>query len=789
MKRRYLSAAPRAAALALLLAGLTAPPALAAVPSREPGQQDRAAGRQSRARSQLDLGLTQITPSVRSAKNTVTIKGQVTNRSGQVLDGLTLRLRFRGSRMISRGELAQYSATAVPVLPGVGPSEALGPVQNGATRQWTLTTTAATLQMSEFGVYPIAIEVINTATGGLLASKGTTLVFAGGVPAPKPTKVAWVWPVVDRPHRTTDSAFFDDKLEGSLSSGRLAGLVGAAAKSNVPLTWAIDPALLEDAQAMTDGYVLRGSRGGTAKDTKKPPSAAARRWLNDLRTVSGNEAYFAVPYADPDPVALVRARMNGNLRKAYDHMALTAGKNQMARPAELSVAWPPAGAADQATLDRMATLKSRTFLVNGQFLPSADPTVTPNATTTIKAGKSTQRAIGYDPTLNALVSGKIKTPGTVVLAQQRFLAETAMITAEAPNESRTLVIAPDRRWNPPAAFAQQLLKYTDDAGWLKPVSLKSVIAARPEVRTFSGYPSEYAKKELPTGYLRAVRTISGKASRFATIFDQQASAKERYERTVLRTESSFWRDSPTAAVRVRKTIDSEIDADIANIRVLRRKVGLAGSSGSMPVTVANDLTVGKVTVRIRVISKNEARLRIGTPDRDRLTLDPTEKDTVKVPLQFYANGDTEVVVELLTPDGKRIGEPTRISVRTTGYGRTALLITGGGLAVLFLGVGARVARAKRRNKAEGMSDGESAGEQPPAEEAAAAAGRAGGSGPDTAGTAGTASETRAAPPPVTTRWTTGPIGSDQSVRADGNADSPVPSTSGTDAGSTGNNPS
>lgn len=775
MKRRYLCAVPESAAAALLLAALTAPPALAAEPLRGHSPQNRAAALQNRARAQLELGLTSIPSSVNSAKSVVTIKGQITNRTSQALTGLTVRLRFRGTPLLSRGELAQFAATAAPVLPGIAASGPVTSLQNGAKQEWTLKARATALQMRSFGVYPIAVEVVNTITGVQLATRGTTLVFSGGAPTPKPTKVAWVWPVVDRPHRATDTVFLDDRLETSLSSGRLAGLVGAASKSSVPLTWAIDPALLDDAQAMTDGYVLRTARSGApVQRAEQPASATARRWLTELRTARGNEAYFTLPYADPDPVALVRAKMNRQLTSAYTHMELTAPKapslkDLMGGPATHSIAWPPAGVADQNTLDRMARLNSRTFLLSGQFLPGGDQRVTPNATTTVKTAKDVQKAIVYDPTLTTVISDRFKTPGAALLAEQRFLAETAMITAEQPSVSRSLVIAPDRRWNPPAGFAQRLLKFTESAKWLKPVGLQQIISARAEPRAFTGYPEDLKRDELQAGYLKAVRVVSGKASRFNTIFNPPTNA---YERTALRTESSYWRDMPQTAVRVRKAIDAELDRDIANIRIVpRRSLGMAGKTGKMPVTIANEFPSGKVTVRVRVTSKTRARLRVGTPNKTQVTLGPKDLEQLEVPLQAYANGSTDVVVELLTPGGKPIGEPSEVIVRTTGYGQTALLITGGGLAVLFLGVGMRVARAKRRDKTEGTSDGEPAGEQPPADQAAA--GAAGHDGPE---------------PHFGTTWTTHPDGSDESDRADGDQDSPVPSTSGTDAGSTGNNP-
>jgi hypothetical protein len=58
-----------------------------------------------------------------------------------------------------------------------------------------------------------------------------------------------------------------------------------------------------------------------------------------------------------------------------------------------------------------------------------------------------------------------------------------------------------------------------------------------------------------------------------------------------------------------------------------------------------------------------------------------------------------VNLELLDPNGHAFRGPHVLHVRATGYGRTALLITGVSLAVLFVGVAIRIMR-RRSERAE-----------------------------------------------------------------------------------------
>ncbi len=62
--------------------------------------------------------------------------------------------------------------------------------------------------------------------------------------------------------------------------------------------------------------------------------------------------------------------------------------------------------------------------------------------------------------------------------KQLFLAQTAMIAAQAPHLSRAIVIAPPRRWDPPKGLASALLGETSHAPWLTPISAGSLAADR-----------------------------------------------------------------------------------------------------------------------------------------------------------------------------------------------------------------------------------------------------------------------------------------------------------------------
>ncbi|XVQ10983.1 DUF6049 family protein [Spirillospora sp. CA-255316] len=698
----------RAVATAALLACVTVgtAPAVGAMPAAPEPE----GGGQSRARQQVSLVLGKVTPKTAGpsgSQSKITVTGTVENRSGHAMPGLKVRLRTSAQRMTSRNQLAQYAAGQPSALRGLAAEGQLAQAAGaGGRAAFTLGTSTATIGLQAFGVYPIGVEVVNQ-YGQVLAGVNTFITYVPKQRDFKPLSVGWVWPMIDRQHRTADDTFLDDQLSADLApGGRLAGLVDAAGTTRTPVTWSIDPALIDDVQTMAAGeYLVKGPRN--KKGTRKPRSTVAATWLNSLKTASKSDPYFVLPYADPDAVALVRNKMSNHLSIAYRH---SGGVSQTLGRPPVQMAWPPSGMAGHSTLDELA---KRGRLGNGSFLMSsaafAEPAqgYTPGAMTRLQTDEGVKKTVVYDETLNRIVSADTRTPGTAVLAEQRFLAETAMIAAEAPVLARSLVIAPDRRWNPSPAFAKNLLTYTSAASWMAETPLEKIASETPQDRVYRGYPDAMQAYELGGSYLDRVAEISRRAARFSSIMVEPVTVT--YQRAVLRMESTAWRGRHyKRAVEARRVLSERIDDDMGRVRVLigpTQRVTLAGNSGRIPLTLANELENQTIRVRLEVVPENTARLQIGELDDEVIELGPGQKQTLSIPMRAAGNGNVRVNLRLTSADRRAFGTKHVITVRTTGYGQLALLITGGGLAVLFVGVGVRAMRARRRRKAEAAGDG------------------------------------------------------------------------------------
>jgi Family of unknown function (DUF6049) len=636
--------------------------------------------RQPAAKPPVDVILSAIGPKyIGRTTRTVRLQGLVLNQSETPYQRVSVRLRFGGRAMSSRGELETYSdgKGADPPLASTGRtvSASLAP---GTRQGWTLSLPVSRMGMRAFGVYPISVEAL-AATGAVLGRQRTFVTYYPGGTDTARTRISWVWPVADQPHRADDATFVDDRLQDQLA-GRLQHIVGAAARTQTPVSWLVDPSLVDDAMAMSakGGYAVKGAR--------RPQSTAAAAWLSALKGAIGTDRLVATPYADPDVNALSRARMAKDAKTATDVAAPTLARAGLGG-ATTSVAMPP-GDIDQQTLADLVANGARTIVLNSGILPDAQTqTFTSDPLVRRIISGTDVRLIAYDDTLRDVLSTDTNRPGAAFLAEQRFLAETAMITGEVPHHPRTVVVMPPRRWNPDPRFARDLLSYSSKAPWLHAVSLHDVEALRPGGRAFQ---PRRQTPGLTGGYLRNVRSLSGRIGLFTSIFQPPASG---FTLGPARAESSAWVGQPRRGRALRKALDSELSRAAGKIKVLNDGITMAGKSARIPITISNGLARGTVAVRLRASSQNDTRLRVEGEDRT-LVLEAGHKEQVTLNMKAAANGPAYVNLDLLAPDGRPFGETRVLVVRATAYGRTALVITGVSLAVLFLGVGFRILRRR-----------------------------------------------------------------------------------------------
>ncbi|MGI8695438.1 MAG: hypothetical protein ACR2JQ_02120, partial [Mycobacteriales bacterium] len=110
------------------------------------------------------------------------------------------------------------------------------------------------------------------------------------------------------------------------------------------------------------------------------------------------------------------------------------------------------------------------------------------------------------------------------------------------------------------------------------------------------------------------------------------------------------------------------------------------------ITIQNSLGT-QVTVRVRIAARGTTGFR-AQPSAS-YVIPRRSRPTIRVPSSVQRAGVFQVTVSLTTPAGTDLGQVVDLRVHSTAYGRVAIGITGGALALLFVLVARRLYRRLR----------------------------------------------------------------------------------------------
>lgn len=683
------------------------------------------------------------------------VTGSISNRGTTTLSDLRIRLK-RGSVLQTRSQLADADtdppATGQRIGTPVTPLETT--LRPGRSTTFDLRVRVGLLELRDLGVYPLEVEVRALVEGEGSASEVGSLLtyvpwFPDGAPRGK-VRLAWLWPLVDEPRRGPREVMVDDELGQSLApQGRLGRMLRAAADGqrgqcdpaargpvgaspppagpgpcrgeDVPLTYAVDPDLLFTADAMTTPYQVRVDED---RNRRVDDVAPARRWLGTLREAAASADLLALPYADPDVVALT-APETGLADEVAQLREL--GRREAERVVQrtplTSVVLPPAGPLTRRALEALTSGGATAVVLDPAAIPSPDapPARTPDAVVGQLAQQTGVPVNGLvvDAPLSTLLDPDLPDyPGARVV-EQRWIAETAIIAAEAPSISRTLVVSPPRRADLVAAVASAAIRDSGRLPWLCAVSLASVAAGTDECpgatrlvarevgpaeldRPLPGAPTVSATQ------LRQVAVARRASAQFTDeVLDPNSQEAVRTTARLLRAraraESSAWREDPLDGRRMLGLLQDDL-ADLrgkVHLQVGRGTITLTSSTGVISVNVVNEL--GQ-PVRVGV-QLSSAGARLSTSQTPVETVPASFAQQINLEVTSTTSGQFAVRAQLVDSSRRPFGEPVDLVVRSTQYGRVALALTGVAAGVLLAAVGWRIARRALRRGPPSASAG------------------------------------------------------------------------------------
>jgi len=648
--------------------------------------------------------------------STIVVNGTVTNDTGAPAADVQVQLWTSSVAFNSPSVMEEYyndqSAFYGSPIPGATYQDSVL-LHSHTSVSWSISFSASNTGFSGFNVFPLVAQVSSSTTGGSTWSARTVLPYYPGPgvanDAPQKLSIAWIWPLEDQPQQDAcpQNLMTNDLAASFQSGGRLNSLLSAGLRyaATTKLTWAVDPALLSDASVMSSPYKLGGDALCTGT-TVLPASQSASTWLSALRSGTASDPMFVTGYADPDVSALSHANLGSNIADAYT-LGNGAAKEFLGRSfgPGAKIAWPDGGFADKETLNTLAQESG----VSTTVLNSSEMPISPLATTYVPDDAVAPRvATGAHSSMNVLLADSAITTllgsarsSSSASAQfaltQDFLAETAMLVAEAPSTQRSLVVAPPSRWDPSASEASTLLSLTSSP-WLTPVTLSSLTSRKPTSTDRVSLPySQPAPLELGTNYLLSVESDQRLAGTYDDLLapsSQATATRQELSAAIAVTESAAWRGRASVGGRLAlQSLDAYLSTHEGQVKIISGdKVLLAGTSGDTPVSVSNSLTV-PVQVQIRVSVPPASQITVS--NLSLIVVPPQSIKTIGMKVHSPDLGSTLVQLQLLTKDGTPLPGPTQsLNVETTRFGRTLLILIGCALGVLVLASLTRWTRRK-----------------------------------------------------------------------------------------------
>ena len=677
----------------------------------------------------LAISITGLSPSTAGPTSTVEVSGTLANHSGSALSGITVQAMTSTSWFLDSDQMAEFTdgtstgTSPLPLQEAGTPDQVTPTVPNGATVRWTVSFQAAAFY-DQFAVFPLQVQVSDASIGDTANARTFLPYWPGGSGSGQPAglQVAWVWPLIDTPQQGACSQTLrTNELAGSVASGgRLSALLDAGAvwAKTDQLTWDIDPALLSDVSVMTRHYFTQGN-AVCSERVSEQPSKAAQSWLSELKTSTAGEPAFLSPYANVDVAALSHAGLNANIQSAYRLGETVAGQilpNTFGTTGTgtgdgtvLKAASPADGLADAGVLTSLAQEGGVNTVVLSDELQSSSSVGEDALAKTVNDVGTSMSVLFANSRITQLLgtASKAGTQASQFALTQDFLAQTAMIAAELPGTSRSLVIEPPTDWHPTLAVANALLRITSGAGqapWLHPTGLSALATEASQLSTATNLPSKQVNgAELSGAYLDSVAQVQASASLFRNLlFQPPAREVNQLDGAVATLESSAWRGDGSYGGFLAKGLLASYLTDSENKvqMIASNKILLAGQSGTTPVSVRNGLNW---PIQVQVMATTQPGSQLHVNSDGILTVRADQTSTVRMSVHSSTIGTTTVQLQLVTQDGSPLTWTTQsLSVEVTRFGRLLLIIIGGALGILVL---TSAYRLRRKRLAAGKNAG------------------------------------------------------------------------------------
>jgi hypothetical protein len=710
--------------IAGLIAGGSAVGAAGPVPAAERVAARVAAGgpRAAPATSPVELRLARVAPTALTPGQPLTVVATARNLTSAPIRKAKMRLRLRSPVLTGRAGIDTWLGEGEVLLSDRTPKTTdLPTIAPGRTVGFSLTVPAGQSGLGSFDSFgPRAIALEARVGDATLTTLRSTVVWE---PAPPPsrTRLSLIVPITGATPSTTAGQPTRAAADALQPGGRLQRLLDAT--SDRAIAWALDPALLAAAarivaDGVDEGTGTAGTPTGAPIPTGPRPgrptpsgpaktstptgagvggaaAAAAQDWLAAIRAGRPRRGVYGLPFADPDLSSLLHSRKSRALLRNADALGRAATREALDQPVDTDVAWPGDGRVTTAGVEALARAGRNAVILSAANQPPANALdFTPSGRSTVGSGAAQLAGLLYDPQLSALVAaGGAQDAAT---SAQTLLAQLAAITLERPGDTRHVLAALPRTWDPNPVQMQSMMSSLRAADWVSLRGVNDMRSAAPGVsRGDLVNPKRARRAELPIGQISTALTYLRNVNTFApALMDPEPVVRPLRER-IASLLSYSWRSRRDDLASARSEVADDVDGLVGGVRLLigTRTKTLTARSARIPLYVDN-ATAYPVRVTVKLVPKSGQLAFVGT-----VTVDapPKARSPVYVPARAIANGNVTVEGKLLTTRGQALGQSQEFTVRVRPNWETKGMIVAAVVLGLLLVLG--LLRGIRRDRA------------------------------------------------------------------------------------------
>ena len=684
----------------------------------------------------LKVVIHRLTPGSVPTTGRVTVTGEIRNRSTAEWKDLNVYLVTSAEPITTRSDLAAAveSDHTVEVGSRIVDPGLFGKVPDldpGESTRFRLSVPRSRLGISGApGVYWLAVHVLGAVDGAREeGADGRARTFLPLVPPRNAgTEVALGLQVRNHTVRAADGRleFLQGWQQTFQPDGRLGRLLGLGRTAgDFPLTWVVDPAVLEAARSVGAGNpgldlaapaVERdgdpgddpGDDGGTTggahpsvgpsepggapggdKDAgsgtrgKAAQAEAALNWLEQFAEEAADRQVLALPFADLDVASAVEQGSPELVDLAF---GLSGQLLEELSVGSTPVVVPPAGLLSSAAIAELPP-EVPLVLSPGAFGASADGPAAP------VLERSDGGRLVVAASREALWGPRPGFARSALAVRQRLLADAAL-HALSPDADEPLVRLLPYGWNPGKDWERARFFRGLDVPWLSHTSLASLLGPPSAFDEFDvveevDYPEAEADEELPFGNFVATEGLIDAGKVLEELLTDDTVLDEKLTRQALLTVSVWSRERPgLSAERARGAADL-VDSWLERITVRGPSfVTMSSETGTFQVTLVNGLAE-RVTVGLRA-SVADDRLELTTPDV--IQLPPRGRGAMRIDAVASDIGIHLVTLQPVSSEGTALGGSSRLSIRSSNVGLILWVVMAVGGAALFAMIAFRIVR-------------------------------------------------------------------------------------------------